>query len=242
MSSKNRAGSKPDKDEDYATPPWPIHRLLDKLALKAGRWLEPCAGAGGIVRVVNTRIPGIEWVACERDPRHEASLREVVPAGSLAFPAHDAVLDDRVLIGDFFESLKKLPRRGSTPTNYPFDLVLTNPPFSKAINFLMACLCLAPDVILLLRTGFLHSRKRHAWLTSHMPERSLGLPNRPSFKPGGRTDSCDYDFNVWTPASDGLTFTKKEMLALTPRAERYPEHALGRTPRIRRAKTKVASR
>jgi hypothetical protein len=82
MSAKGR-GSVVAESEFYPTPPWVVHRILGRLALPSGEWLEPSAGDGAIVRAVNRS--GVRWTLCELRPQCQPVLE---PLG-------------RVEIGDF---------------------------------------------------------------------------------------------------------------------------------------------
>lgn len=83
-----------------------------------------------------------------------------------------------------------------------FDLVIGNPPYSLAEEFVEHALrSLHPgaSVAFLLRLSFLGSQGRLTGLFKHRPLRYL-LPvaGRPSFTPDGKTDSSEYGFFVWT--------------------------------------------
>ena len=85
-----------------------------------------------------------------------------------------------------------------------FDLVITNPPFYAALEFVQQALrwrrTETSVVAMLLRLNFLGSQKRAPWLRAHMPSVYVS-PKRPSFglnkqgKPG--TDSIEYAWFVW---------------------------------------------
>lgn len=81
-----------------------------------------------------------------------------------------------------------------------YDLVITNPPYRLAQEFVMKALTLAPVVAMLLRVNFLGGQKRAAWLRQHTPAIFV-TPRRPPFslnkhgKPG--TDATEYAWFVW---------------------------------------------
>lgn len=156
--------------ESYPTPSWCVDRLLEECSLPPGRWLEPSAGDGAIIRAVNARVPGIEWTSCEI--RLEARLQ----LGRLC--------DD--VRGDFFDYV---------PVNL-FDVAIMNPPFSMASEFIAHAMKHAHTVVALLRLNYLESERRAAHLREHMPSEILVLPNRPAFV-NGRTDSCAYAWFLW---------------------------------------------
>lgn len=71
-----------------------------------------------------------------------------------------------------------------------FDIVLTNPPYSLAMDFVAASLRHSPNVFMLLRLGFLGSHSRCEFMRTFTPDLYV-LPNRPSFV-RGKTDRYDY--------------------------------------------------
>lgn len=76
------------------------------------------------------------------------------------------------------------------------DLVIMNPPFSLAEEFVRhSLLHVAPRVVALLRLGFLESQERAA-LHREFPSDVYVLPSRPSFA-HGKTDSSAYGWFCW---------------------------------------------
>lgn len=99
----------------------------------------------------------------------------------------------------------------------PYDLIIGNPPYSLAEEFVRASLDLLANggvLVQLLRTGFLESRKRIEFHASHQPNHVYFLSERPSFlakesKRGGSvpvTDMASYGVFVWN-GSDRHTFS-----------------------------------
>jgi len=82
----------------------------------------------------------------------------------------------------------------------PFDVAITNPPFSIAPLVLQRLLGISRNVVMLLRLNYMGSQKRVAFLRDHMPDASV-LPNRPVFGPNkvGKlgTDSIEYAWFSW---------------------------------------------
>lgn len=76
------------------------------------------------------------------------------------------------------------------------DLVLTNPPFSLAMEFIEKSMLHADTVIMLLRLNFLGSQKRNPWWQTHKPKKIIVLSKRPSFT-GTGTDSTEYAWFIW---------------------------------------------
>ena len=189
-------GHKRIASDFYPTPPWVVLRLMEQLDLPGGRWLEPAAGDGAIIKAINRS--DIEWTAWELRDAERANLQAIVP-------------DQRINIGDFVAA----HQQGALAVEH-FAVAITNPPYRKAEQFLRACLAHADVVILLLRLGFLSSVRRQPFMSSHTPDVYV-LPNRPSFVRGG-TDHTEYAWMVWRsrPRKSGLT----SILGLTSKAER----------------------
>lgn len=61
------------------------------------------------------------------------------------------------------------------------DFILTNPPFSLAFEFVQHAHAVAPEVMMLMRLGFLASMERKEWLTENEPNALFVLSSRPSF-------------------------------------------------------------
>lgn len=84
--------------------------------------------------------------------------------------------------------------------DHKFDLIITNPPFSIALDIIKKALFIdvAKDgyVIMLLRLNFFGSAKRFSFWNSHMPIRTYVHSNRISFT-GKGTDSIEYMHAVW---------------------------------------------
>lgn len=252
MSATNRGAERVEND-NYPTPRWSIRRLLEGLAdagvqLPRGEWLEPCAGDGRIVEVVNSVIPVRNWSLVEiRDTA--AQLRAIAPGAVVTAPK---------------DYLKDLVGR--------VDVAITNPPFVIAEDVIKKALTEADWVVMLLRMNFLGSDGRANWLRNEMPD-IYTLPDRPNFvasskckgeatrdvhgsdyqtrgsigwKPAGcgwktitsieaprfeecpncggkvqrsTSDSAEYGWFVWTPER-GRRFGKTTILASTPEEER----------------------
>lgn len=77
-----------------------------------------------------------------------------------------------------------------------YDLILTNPPYSIALELLEKALYDAETVIMLLRLNFLGSQKRHTFFIENEPTAIYVLSKRPSFT-GKGTDSTEYCWMVW---------------------------------------------
>jgi hypothetical protein len=81
---------------------------------------------------------------------------------------------------------------------YParFDLIITNPPFSRAMEFLIKSLDEADTVIYLMRVNMLGAKKRRDFWNRRPPSHLFPLAKRPSFK-GNGTDATEYAWFAW---------------------------------------------
>ena len=91
------------------------------------------------------------------------------------------------------------------------DLILTNPPFSIAREFIDHSLATCETCIMLLRINYLGSIGRHEWWKENTPIALHVLSKRPSFT-GKGTDATDYAWYVWDK-SDRL---EKGIFFVTP--------------------------
>lgn len=184
MSSTKRGKSR-QRADNYPTPYWCVHRVLEAIELPMrGRWLEPCAGDGAIIRAIEPMegSEAIEWTAVElrKGPLKKLDASspnvEVVQGNFLTMPGYD--------------------------DNNFYDVAITNPPFLHAMAFVNRCRHLARDTVMLLRLNFLASEKRADFMRETRPDIYV-LPNRPSFIGGGKTDSIEYAWFHWWRGSEG---------------------------------------
>ena len=198
MSSTNRGGQRSEAD-NYPTPAWCVHRLLEdphaQQHLPAGRWLEPGAGDGAIVRAAREVRSDIEWTALEYRAECRTDLIHAVGGG--------VVLIENYLIPP--EGSKLVPG---------FAVAAGNPPYSLAEEFLARSLEVADTVVLLLRVNYLASGKRNSFMRKHTPDVYI-LPNRPSFR-GKGTDSPEYAWLLWPKERDRSTGAMR-ILDTTPK-------------------------
>lgn len=178
-------------------------------------WYEPCAGDGAIIQAANSGgVVPKTWYANELREDMRGELERHVPPAA-------------VTIGDYLGPVELPPRDD-------VSVVITNPPYRIAWEVLHKSLTEFPrsHVVLLLRLNFVASQVRHGFMTTYTPDIYV-LPNRPSFRGRGKTDSPEYAWFVWGPAPRARTRGRIEVLALTSRAERctpeaptvYPEDA-----------------
>lgn len=161
MSATGRGVERIDSDF-YPTPAWCVHRLLEACPIKPGRLYEPFAGDGSIITAVNEMLPASTgaWYAAEL--REEAWQPLVQHVGI-----------DRVFIGD---SINEAPFNDV----YPFDSIITNPPFSLAQEALEMAMWRSSFVAFLLRVNFLGSEERSSFWRDYPPDVYI-LPDRPCF-------------------------------------------------------------
>lgn len=76
------------------------------------------------------------------------------------------------------------------------DLIITNPPFSLAQEFIDYSISKSKVTIMLLRLNFLGSIKRYEWWSNSPPTAIHVLSKRPSFT-GSGTDATDYGWFIW---------------------------------------------
>lgn len=177
MSATNR-GAKRIESDFYATPIECVNEILDALP-ELGKHLfilEPSAGNGNIIKALRAR--GVSAVDIEAVEIRESERENLLK------------LADTVRIDDFLTS----------DTEYlEYDLIIGNPPYSLAQEFVDKCLgLLAPGgkLVFLLRTAFLESKKRFKWWQDKLPSGLYTLHNRPSFT-GKGTDATSYSWFVW---------------------------------------------
>ena len=183
MSAKNR-GKTTEDGEFYPTPRDVILALLesDLVHLPGGRWIEPCAGTGRIISTVNDYRNDVDWWMCELQPSFAPYL------GALCRDRRDLVINP---YGDFVHRTWGYPRA---------KVLIMNPPFSLAMQFVQEGLKRADWVVCLQRQGWFGTTGRSAWLAKHCPD-ILQLPWRPSFRPDGHRDNCEYCWFIWPPGS-----------------------------------------
>lgn len=169
MSSTGRGSARRASDL-YETPKETIQSLLKHITIDPSEMLlEPCGASGAIIK----EIPA-NWTAIELRGEDEVKLNSV---------AQEVICPQDFLTWD--------------SEGVEFDRIITNPPFSLAMEFLEKSLALAPEVIFLLRLSFLESQKRHTFWQTRKPQ-VLVLSKRPSFIYGA-TDSCAYAWFRFLP-------------------------------------------
>ena len=180
--SEERRTKEKEAAEFYPTPSSAILPLLetDLVRLPGGRWIEPCAGTGRIIRTVNEFRADVSWIMCELQEQFDQFLRPLIRATH-----EDALLP----FGDFVHREWDLPMA---------DVLIMNPPFSLTMQFIAAAMTRAHWVVCLQRANWFGSQARAPWLIRHCPD-AYTLPERSSFRPDGQTDNCEYTWFVWPP-------------------------------------------
>lgn len=77
------------------------------------------------------------------------------------------------------------------------DVIITNPPYSLAQEFVTKALGEADVVIMLLRLGFLESMRRFEFWDKYPLDHLITLSKRPSFTDDGKTDGSGYAYFIW---------------------------------------------
>lgn len=199
----------------YPTPAWVTRRLLENSDLpRNGTWLEPAVGDGGILNVVRETNPEIVWHTCDIRPVPDIGAANHISGDYLEWASNTEV--------------KARPK---------YTCILTNPPFSLAMEFVQASLPLAYSVVMLLRLAFLESEDRNAWVRQNMPDYIYVLPNRQGGTVDGKTDNSAYAWFHWKPTwLDGklqpVTASTAVVLPLTPLDERKHDRERLATQRI----------
>jgi len=167
--------------DDYPTPAWAVRSVvpvLERLFPGGVRQaLEPAAGDGAVIRAIEETSMVQSWYAIE--------LRDECADHLLSLETHGRL---QVETSDFVER----------HPYHDFDLVITNPPYTLAIDFVQRSLEWVHEngwVVMLLRLAFLEGQKRSQWMRGHAPDVYV-LPKRPSFT-GRGTDSCAYAWMAW---------------------------------------------
>lgn len=87
------------------------------------------------------------------------------------------------------------------------EVIITNPPFSLAINFFDQALRNADEVFMLQRLNYLGAQDRRVWWATHEPQAILVLSKRPDFT-GTGGDACEYGWFYWGKRITGIRHPK----------------------------------
>jgi hypothetical protein len=169
-------------DDFYRTPDHAIWAIIPHLR-RPRRVVDPGCGDGAIAECGTKAWPDAEFLCVEKD---EQRAREA--SGRLRCPVwHDDYL-----------------RRGALWEPEWADLVIGNPPYARALEFVQRSVELVSpvggEVAMLLRLGFLEAKRgsdRDEFLEAHRPDVYL-LAKRPRFRgEGDGGDSATYGWMVW---------------------------------------------
>lgn len=168
MSSTNRGAERSDADF-YPTPPPPTRAFLRWMrasGLNPSLVVDPCAGDGAILRVVAAdgyRVGGLE-------------LREECRT------ALDAVVPGGALYGDALAPCGEVAELRNVLRYVPGAVIVTNPPYGKAREFIETWAPCVDWSAWLLRLNFYGSKKRSKWLRGKgRPSNVLSLDDRVAF-------------------------------------------------------------
>jgi hypothetical protein len=178
--------------ECYFTPFETINEVLN-LDILSGveRILEPAAGDGRIVSALRTW--GYAWhiTAIELEPQYRQLLSAEEP--------------DEIIIDTFLREDINVETLGGS-----FDLVITNPPFSKIEDFITKTHELITDngkIVMLLRMSALSGIKRGKFLKKYTPTSVHLLSQRPAFPNFKGADNCGYAWVIWDQTKQGQPTT-----------------------------------
>jgi len=186
--------TKPDRTgqlEIFPTPSWPVHRLLDRLNPRPGHWFEPAAGEGHIVRAVD------DWLSSRGRKNDITWTTTDIRSTPYAQPPADMTKAVHPFV------------------NLTFDVVLTNPPFSKAQAMFEVCWPLVKRaLVFLLPVSWLGSGDRAVLLREFTPNLFV-LPERPIFR-GCGTDCETYGWFVFSRKLQSLPVDFGTLCILPP--------------------------
>lgn len=199
MSATNRKGNRARPDGDYATPLWAAKIILPHLPT-AKRILDPCAGAGNLLRAVREHYGDAQLDSLAGIELKQARVQEAEK-----IPGVTSCLWANALLS-------------ATEWNSP-DLVIMNPPYKLAEVFVRRALnAVAPGgtVAVLLRIGFAAGIAREAFWAGKVADMAV-LARRPHFEKIGNStnDNSEYAWFIFGPASTGRWF-RLEAPALKP--------------------------
>lgn len=180
MSATNRGGVRKPFDF-YSTPLDVVENLLNNIDLSTygNKVLEPSAGNGNISKIIKEKYPKKELTSMEIREEEYNNLTQV---------------SDKVIIGNFLENEIK----------YKYDIVIGNPPYSLAKEFVEKCIDSLNDegvLIFLLRTAFLESKSRYEFWQRNPLSGLYTLSKRPSFT-GHGTDATSYSWFIWDKSTN----------------------------------------
>lgn len=202
MSATGRSDVR-EKDDFYQTPTWVTRAILKRLAKPTGPIIDLGCGTGAIGYAMrewwgtDVTIVGVDF--------HEGRLEE----------ARGKRTRDGLQVYNAVHRWDLLDRfQGPPVSEGSFDLVISNPPFKHAMEFVDAAMHLVSPwspVAFLLRLAWIASAGRARWHRQHpaelgvLPERAGFYPARPNDK-----DNADYAWFGWGGAFKPSTYSLLE--------------------------------
>lgn len=176
ISATNR-GSKRIESDAYFTPVPVVTKFLKAYDLNMNdlNIFEPSSGSGNICK----------------------AIRELYPTAHIV--ANELRAEENDALSKYADSIHNLDFLKMNGQGLKFDVVISNPPFTYAKEFLEKCFEIFDKntiIIMLLRTAFLESKSRYNFWQKHPVNGLYVLSQRPSFD-GKGTDSCSYSWFVW---------------------------------------------
>lgn len=173
MSATGRSDVRRTNDV-YITPDWCVKRLLEKYRPDVvSTIMDPCAARGELLSVAKRYYPDANLYAIELRTECLLDLMKVSRAS---------------MTGNFLELAKDIEDKS-------IDLIITNPPFVLAMEFIKESIRIAKKVAMLLRLNFVRGENRDEFMRETKPS-ILALADRPSFT-GRGTDATEYGWFVW---------------------------------------------
>jgi predicted RNA methylase len=153
------------EDDWYSTPAWCVKTIWPKLGA-FDTCLDPCAGEGRLLMTMQDLASSPMYRGIEINEERATLCATQNGIGCV----HADALDATSLQAWHFPNL-----------DTPYDLIITNPPYSLALEFLeQAIRSDAAEICMLLRLNFLASMKRAKFWQTHPCDVHV-LPKRPSF-------------------------------------------------------------
>lgn len=205
--SRAVARAKRPAGDFYPTPDWAVDAGLSVLPVKGARVFVPACGDGAWLR-------GCERAGAEKlvglDINGELLDQAARTTGDAVSLYSASFLDDL--------ASWRFANEDEWALKHP-DLIVTNPPFSLAEEFVARAALLWPGVrrALLMRVGILESAKRVAFNKKH-PARVHIYSSRPSFSNNGSTDAALYGLFEYAPE---ITSGEYEILDCEPFRAKY---------------------
>jgi hypothetical protein len=189
-------------DDDFSTPDWATLAILPFLPMDIPI-IEPSAGSGAILRAIK-KWRRVDPLTGFCTPAASVTAIEVDMERAEIARVHGY----RVMTTDFLVWARSGP---------PVDqrtLIITNPPYKLAMEFVEASLRLIGGhdyksmsprvgiVAMLLRINWMASQGRAEFHRMN-PSDVYVLPKRPSFTGNGKTDATEYAWYLWGPGMGG---------------------------------------